>query len=79
MADANRSTEATLGCGTLILIAIIVMIFSKPGVNELEKEVRALRGEVKELKQAVQDQTQHVKGLLDGMEKPKAPSGRTVN
>ena len=47
MADDNRQT-VSLGCGTLILIALIVMIFSNRR-GELEREVRGLRWDVDEL------------------------------
>jgi hypothetical protein len=41
----------SLGCGTLILIALIVMIFSSPGVNdgairELQKEIQTLEQKI---------------------------------
>ena len=42
----NRSQQATLGCGTLILIALIVMFFSKGDTKDLEREVKELRTEV---------------------------------
>ena len=43
-------TRASLGCGTLILIAIIVAIFS--GDDESD-EIRALRQEIKALEQKI--------------------------
>lgn len=43
----GRSDKVQLGCGTLILIAIIVMIFSGGG------EKRELSTEIKELRRAV--------------------------
>jgi hypothetical protein len=65
MADDNRSHQATLGCGTLILIALIVMFFSRPGISDLEKEVRSLRSEVSELKRTIESQTNEIKRLQD--------------
>ena len=59
----GSSQKVSLGCGTLILIALIVLIFSGEGVNDLEKEVQALRREVGELKQSVQAQTEEIKKL----------------
>jgi len=58
-----NSQKVSLGCGTLILIALIVLIFSREGVDDVEKEVRALRSEVAELKQSVQAQTEQIKSL----------------
>lgn len=44
---AAQGVKAQLGCGTLILIAIIVALFSGRGdVNELHDEVIALRDQV---------------------------------
>jgi septal ring factor EnvC (AmiA/AmiB activator) len=58
-----NSQKVSLGCGTLILIALIVLIFSREGVDKVEKEVRALRQEVAELKESVQAQTEQIKSL----------------
>lgn len=55
--------RATLGCGTLILIALIVMLFSGPKVTDLENEVKALRNDVAELKATVERQTQAIDAL----------------
>ncbi|WP_193214305.1 hypothetical protein [Luteolibacter marinus] len=49
-----RETKASLGCGSLILIAIIVLIFSggrddkklRSELRSARNEIRALRGEV---------------------------------
>ena len=59
----GSSQKVSLGCGTLILIALIVLIFSREGVDNVEKEVRELRREVAELKQTVQAQTEEIKKL----------------
>lgn len=54
MADAEQGTSqkvtAQLGCGTLILIAIIVAMFSgREDVEDLTAEVEALRSQVTRL------------------------------
>ncbi len=36
---AGGTRPASLGCGTLILIALIVLIFSRPGIGDLESRV----------------------------------------
>ena len=59
--DSNR---VQLGCGTLIIIALIVMIFSgrskvdelKGNVQELTKQVLVLKGKVDALSLAIEKQ-----------------------
>ena len=68
----SSSQKVSLGCWTLILIALIVLIFSREGVDNVEKEVQALRKEVAELKQDVQAQTEEIKKLQAQL----APEGR---
>jgi hypothetical protein len=69
MPDERRTQHATLGCGTLILIALIVLFFSRPGLSDLERDVRALRSEVSELKRAVDAQTNEIKRLHERLNK----------
>ena len=79
MPDERRTQHATLGCGTLILIALIVLFFSRPGITDLEHDVRALRSEVADLKKAVDSQTQEMKRLhekLNQLQPGKAEGGR---
>jgi hypothetical protein len=64
-------TEASLGCGTLILIALIVLIFGRGGTEEMERELKGLRAEVIELKAAVQAQTVQMKALQAEMTKAR--------
>jgi Sec-independent protein translocase protein TatA len=63
--------EVSLGCGTLILIALIVLIFGRGGTSDLEREVKGLRSEVGELKKAVEAQTSQIKALQDKLDKTK--------
>jgi hypothetical protein len=70
--DNPMQQQATLGCGSLILIALIVLIFGRSNVNELEKEIKSLSGEVKGLKQSVDSQSVQLKDLREGLEKTKA-------
>lgn len=61
MSDLN-SNRVQLGCGTLIIIALIVMIFSgrssvdelKGNVQELTKQVMVLQGKVDALSQTIE-------------------------
>ena len=51
MADLNggntQTTKVQLGCGTLILIALIVMIFSNAGDDDdAQREIQQLRDQV---------------------------------
>jgi hypothetical protein len=58
-----RSQTASLGCGTLVLIAIIVMIFSRGDDDELKRKLDQLRGEVRQLESAANAQTKMLKEL----------------
>jgi hypothetical protein len=59
--DKNQKT--TLGCGTLILIALIVMIFGNISGNESAEEIKKLSKEVQTLQSTVSDQTQAIRRL----------------
>jgi hypothetical protein len=72
MADESRTQQVSLGCGTLILIALIVLIFSGRGAGDLEREVHAVRSEVGELKKAIEAQTGEIKQLQQRLDKPGA-------
>lgn len=53
--DTQEGNKAQLGCGTLILIALIVLFFSGRGeVGNLTREVQELRAEVIELRGAIE-------------------------
>lgn len=64
MADDNRTQQVSLGIGTLILIALIVMIFSG-GSGGLNREVQGLRSEVSDLRKAVQAQSSEIRQLRE--------------
>jgi hypothetical protein len=77
-----KGQEVSLGCGTLILIAIIVLTFSRSGIGDVEdqvrglrtdvgNEVRGLRTEMDELKKAIESQTNQIKALQDKLDRPK--------
>ena len=71
MPDDRRTQHATLGCGTLILIALIVLFFSRPGIADPEQHVRSLRTEIGELNKAVELQTRTLKVLDEKVERLK--------
>lgn len=69
MSDDSRSGQVSLGCGTLILIALIVLIFSNRGTGELERQVQELKSEVGQLKETIATQTRAIEKLA-----PAVPS-----
>jgi hypothetical protein len=77
-ASFAKRQEVTLGCGTLILFALIVMIFSRRDgtkglerdVQRLAREVQSLRSEVSRLRAAVSEQTSQVQALRSKLTKP---------
>ncbi len=68
MATDKRTHQVSLGCGTLILIALIVLFFSGRGVGELKREVQDLRSEIGQLKKAVETQTEQIKTLHEKLD-----------
>ena len=70
MAEDRRNQTVQLGCGTLILIAVIVAFFTH-SPRDVEREVRDLRSEVKELRHSVDAQTGEIKALRERLDKPE--------
>jgi hypothetical protein len=71
--STDHTQKATLGCGTLILIALIVAIFSNHGSNNFEEGLASLRGDVKELKKSIDAQSDKIRELEEFLKK-KEPS-----
>lgn len=68
MAESNggskQTTKVQLGCGTLIIIALIVMMFSgKSDVDDVERDIEELR-----------DQVTRVEAKLDSLNARVRPS-----
>ncbi|MFO0850310.1 MAG: hypothetical protein U0871_17390 [Gemmataceae bacterium] len=63
MADGTRPDKVQIGCWSLILIALIVMFFSGHGTGDLEREVRGLRDEVRQLREAIDRQSREIERL----------------
>ncbi|MBZ0172775.1 MAG: hypothetical protein K8E66_10375 [Phycisphaerales bacterium] len=59
--DNSRSNAASLGCGTLILIALIVLFFGNTDLTPLQNEVASLRKEV----EVLQRQQRETHALLE--------------
>ena len=68
MADEQRTRDVSLGCGTLILIALIVLIFSQGGTHDLELEVQGLRSEIGKLTTSVDTQTREIQVLREQLD-----------
>ncbi len=69
--QAGGTRPATLGCGTLILIALIVLLFSRPGMSNLESRVSDLRSSVEELKKVSETQTNEIRELRKVVEEQR--------
>lgn len=77
MSQESRSDKVSLGCGTLILIALIVLIFGRGGTGDLEREVRSLRTAVAELKASVDAQSAEISTLREAVTpQPDAEPGQ---
>jgi hypothetical protein len=50
-----------LGCGTLLLIGLIVAIFSRSGLDDLQMRVSGMRTSIEELKKASDAQTGEIR------------------
>ncbi len=60
--------KTSLGCGTLVLIALIVLIVGNAGSGQVMEEVEALRRETDKLSESVErlhDELDEVKRLLE--------------
>jgi hypothetical protein len=66
----EESNKVSLGCGTLILIAIIVLIFSShgndsaPAIQQLKTSIEQQSGRINELEMKINRQTQTLETLL---------------
>ena len=56
MGQDGQASPVSLGCGTLILMALIVLIFSGSGHDELKDELRRMRTDVTDMKAAIEMQ-----------------------
>ena len=81
MSDGNQQQTVSLGCGTLILIALIVLFFSRPGTDKLEREINGLRREVGELRETVGELRQEIQQLrpaLHDLQRQPGDGGRRL-
>ena len=70
MPNVTRDQSVQLGCGTLILIAIIVMIFSRTDTKDVEREIRGLRSEVGKINKLIEDQSAEIRQLRERLSPP---------
>ena len=54
----EKNQSVSLGCGTLILIALIVLILGNADSDKIREEIKVLRSEVGDLQSSVQDLSQ---------------------
>ncbi len=59
----DNERKMTLGCGTLIVIALIVLIFGNISVDRTTKHVIQLRQEVQTLRGMVSSQDDEIKEM----------------
>ncbi len=57
----NRNT--TFGCGTIILIIIIVLIFGNTGSQQVEREIKMLDAKIDKLGSMVKKQSETIEEL----------------
>lgn len=56
MGERTLVTRESIGCGSVILIALAVWFVVSQSNNDVEKELRALREEVAQLREVVEQQ-----------------------
>lgn len=64
-ADCRRvgARPATLGCGTLIIIAIIVAIVSNSAVDDVEQRLRTIEQSIQTLSAQMSEQSADIRAL----------------
>ena len=59
----NVTPKVNLGCGTLILIALIVLIFSNAGTGDLKKSVQNLEFQTSQMRHEIGRLSKMIEGL----------------
>ncbi|HEV7517340.1 MAG TPA: hypothetical protein VGR07_13645 [Thermoanaerobaculia bacterium] len=72
---ASGARPATLGCGTLLLIGLVVLFFIRPDISDLESKVSHLQSSVAELKKASDAQTCEIRELRRAIEELRKGGG----
>ncbi|MCK4624709.1 MAG: hypothetical protein KAV00_05310 [Phycisphaerae bacterium] len=66
----DKNQKASLGCGTLILIGLIVMFFGNMGQKDMAKQIRSLSDDIQKLERSVTAQTRQIESLNERMKSP---------
>lgn len=69
MTNPDNNTKASLGCGSLILIAIIVLIFSNGKNEEMENQLRGAQTSIKNLESEIETQSDTLSRIEDELKK----------
>ena len=79
----NPNDKVGLGCGTLILIVLIVMIFGNmgsqdlvPEIHKLQKSVQGLELKIGDLENKIDQQTQNIEALQQEIRKGRPDAGQ---
>jgi type II secretory pathway component PulM len=73
----DRYPPASLGCGTLLIIALIVFWATSAAYQNMSAELSSLRTQVEELKRSVDAQTEQIRSLKEQTKGPN-PSPKPV-
>jgi predicted nuclease with TOPRIM domain len=63
----EKNEKVSLGCGSLILIALIVLILGNADQDELRDQVKRLDDDVKRLESSIQLQSQEIRELKQAL------------
>lgn len=66
--------RATLGCGTLILIGLVVAFFTSSQFDDIEDQLRSVRTELDTLRRELRQQTSEIQRLQELLAAPTAPA-----
>ena len=69
----ESNQKVSLGCGTLILIALIVMIFSGTPNRDIKQELQQLQTEIRSLQSMVEAQRASIQKLQRTIEDSRKP------
>ena len=69
----ESNQRVRLGCGTLILIALIVMIFSGTPNRDIKQELQQLQTEIRSLQSMVEAQRASIQKLQRTIEDSRKP------
>jgi Sec-independent protein translocase protein TatA len=71
--ESHRSVQ--LGCGTFVIIVIIVIVFGNVAAQDLQRDMASLRNEMRALRDSVRVLQKSVEELRDAVLPAKSDSG----